>query len=68
MSQDYLPHLFEEFSREHTATESKINGTGLGMAIVKRLVEMMDGQIKVESELGKGIKFTFSLPHRIALL
>ena len=66
ISQEYLPHLFEEFSREHTTTESKVKGTGLGMAIVKRLVEMMDGQIEVESELGKGTKFTVSLPHRIA--
>ncbi|MDD6036005.1 MAG: transporter substrate-binding domain-containing protein, partial [Lachnospiraceae bacterium] len=66
ISQEYLPHLFEEFSREHTTTESKVKGTGLGMAIVKRLVEIMDGQIEVESELGKGTKFTVSLPHRIA--
>lgn len=66
ISQEYLPHLFEEFSREHTTTESKIKGTGLGMAIVKRLVELMDGQIEVESELGKGTKFTVTIPHRIA--
>lgn len=66
MSHDFLPHLFEEFSREHTTTESRIKGTGLGMAIVKSLVDMMDGQIEVESELGKGTKFTVSLPHRIA--
>ena len=66
ISREYLPHLFEEFSREHTTTESKVKGTGLGMAIVKRLVEMMDGQIGVESELGKGTKITVSLPHRIA--
>lgn len=65
MSQDYLPHLFEEFSRERSSTESKINGTGLGMPIVKKLVILMGGSISVESEVGKGTKFTVVLPHKI---
>ena len=66
ISQDYLPHIFEEFSRENNTTESKIEGTGLGMAIVKKLVEVMYGTIKVESEVGVGTKFILTIPHRIA--
>ena len=66
MSSDFLPHLFEEFSREVTSTESKIEGTGLGMPIVKRLVELMHGTITVESEQGRGTTFTINLPHKIA--
>ena len=66
MSDEYLPHLFEEFSREHTETESKIQGTGLGMPIVKKMVELMGGTITVESELGKGTTFVITLSHRIA--
>lgn len=66
MSKEYLPHLFEEFSREKTSTESKVGGTGLGMTIVRHLVDMMDGRIEVESEPGKGTKFVVTLSHRIA--
>lgn len=66
MSKEYLPHLFEEFSREHNTTQGKVEGTGLGMPIVKRLVEIMDGTIEVESELGVGTKVTVTIPHRIA--
>ena len=66
MSEEFLPNMFDEFTREHSSTESRINGTGLGMAIVKKLVELMEGTIKVESKLGKGTKFTVTLPHRIA--
>ena len=66
MSPDYLPKLFDEFSRENTTTESKINGTGLGMSIVKRLVDMMDGTITVTSQLGKGTTFVVTIPQRIA--
>ena len=66
MSPDFLPHLFEEFTRERTSTESKVAGTGLGMPIVKRLVDLMKGTIAVESELGKGTVFTLTLSHRIA--
>ena len=57
MSQDYLPHIFEEFSREHTSTETRVAGTGLGLPIVKSLVELMGGTIDVESEVGKGSRF-----------
>ena len=66
MSEEFLPKIFEEFSREHTATENKIEGTGLGMPIVKRLVDFMGGTIEVESELGKGTTFTVTLSHKIA--
>ena len=66
MSEEYLPHLFEEFSREHTSTESKVVGTGLGLPIVKSLVELMHGTIDVESASGKGTTFTVVLPFLIA--
>ena len=66
MSKDFLPHVFEEFSREHTTTESRIAGTGLGLPITKRLVEIMGGTICVESEQGKGSAFTIELVHRTA--
>lgn len=66
MSAEFLPHIFEEFTRERTSTESKVTGSGLGMPIVKKLVDLMQGTIAVESELGKGTKFTLTLSHRIA--
>lgn len=66
MSEDFLPHLFDEFSREHNTTENKIEGTGLGMPIVKRLVELMQGAIEVQSQKGVGSTFVVTLPHRIA--
>ena len=66
MSAEFLPHIFDEFTRERTSTESKVAGTGLGMPIVKKLVDLMHGTIAVESELGKGTKFTLTLLHRIA--
>ena len=66
ISEEFLPHLFEEFTRERSSTESKLNGTGLGMPIVKRLVDLMQGTIEVESKVGKGTKITVILPHRIA--
>ena len=64
MSQDYLPHIFEEFSREHTSTETRVAGTGLGLPIVKSLVDRMGGTIEVESEEGQGTRFImkFSFP------
>lgn len=65
MSEEYLPHIFEEFTRERTTTESKIIGTGLGLPIVKSLVDLMQGSIEVESELGKGTKFEVILPLKI---
>ena len=66
MSEDFLPSLFELFTRERNTTISKIPGTGLGMAIVKNFVDLMDGSIEVESELGKGSTFTITIPHKIA--
>ena len=66
MSKEFLPHLFDSFSRERDTTTAKVSGSGLGMAIVKSLVELMDGTIEVESELGKGTKFSITIPHKIA--
>ena len=66
MSEEFLPSLFELFTRERNTTLSKIPGTGLGMAIVKNLVDLMNGSIEVESELGKGSTFTITIPHKIA--
>ena len=60
MSEDYLPHIFEEFSREHTSTESKVVGTGLGIP------ELLGGTIEIESEVGKGTKTTVMIPFEIA--
>ena len=64
MSAEYLPHIFEEFTREHTTTESKVVGTGLGLPIVKSFMDLMGGTIAVESAPGKGTTFTlgFVLP------
>ena len=61
MSEDFLPHIFESFSRETNSTINKIQGTGLGMAITSRLVQMMDGKIEVFSKLNEGSKFVVSL-------
>ena len=61
MSPDFVAHIFEPFEREATATQSGIQGTGLGMAITKNIVEMMNGSISVESKLGKGSTFTVEL-------
>ena len=66
MASEYLPHIFDEFSREHTATENKVSGTGLGLSIVKSFVELMNGRIHVESEPGKGTKFTVEIPLELA--
>ena len=66
MSEDFLPHLFDEFSRENNTTDNKIEGTGLGMPIVKRLVELMQGTIEVKSQKGVGTTFIVTLPHKIA--
>lgn len=62
---EFIPHLFETFAREKNTTQSKTAGMGLGMAIVKKLVELMGGSIDVESEIGKGTKFIVTIPHRI---
>lgn len=66
MSADYLPHIFDEFSREHTTTENKVVGTGLGLPIVKSLIEQMGGTIQVESTQGVGTKFTVDLTLTLA--
>lgn len=66
MSEEFLPHIFEEFAREKTTTDTKIEGTGLGMPIVKHLVEILDGTIEVKSKKGVGTTFKISIPHRFA--
>ena len=66
MSQEYMTNIFEAFTRERNTTKSKIAGTGLGMSIVKKYVDLLGGTINVESELGKGSTFTVTLKHRIA--
>ncbi len=66
MSQDYQTKIFEAFTREQNTTKSKIAGSGLGMSIVKKYVDLLGGTINVESELGKGSTFTVTLKHRIA--
>ena len=65
MSKEFLGHIFETFTREYSATVSGIQGTGLGMAITKNIVDMMGGDIRVESEKGKGSVFTVTLNMRI---
>ena len=66
MSPEFVGHVFDTFAREQSATVSGIQGTGLGMAITKNIVEMMGGTIEVESEEGKGSKFTVTLTVRLA--
>ena len=66
MSKEYLPTLFEPFSRELNTTTGRVRGTGLGMPIVKKMIDLMGGSLEVESELGKGTVFTFTLMHKIA--
>ena len=65
MSRDYLQHVFEEFSRENTSTVSKIQGTGLGMSIVKQLTDIMGGKIDIRSEKGKGTEITVRMELKI---
>ena len=62
MSKEFVEHIFEPFERESTATRSGIQGAGLGMAITKSIIDMMDGEITVESEVGKGSTFTVRIP------
>lgn len=66
MSEEFLPHIFEEFSRENSLTDNKVEGTGLGMPIVKRLVDFMGGEIEVHSEKGVGTTFIVTISHKIA--
>ena len=66
MSEEFLPSLFEAFARERNTTDGKIAGTGLGMPIIKKYIDMMYGTIEVESKQGEGSKFTVTLEYRIA--
>ncbi|MDO4460674.1 MAG: HAMP domain-containing sensor histidine kinase, partial [Clostridia bacterium] len=66
MSEEFIPHIFEEFARENSTTDAKVEGTGLGMPIVKRLVDLLGGTIEVNSKKGTGTTFYVSIPHRIA--
>ena len=66
MSQDYMTKIFDAFTREQNTTKSKIAGTGLGMSIVRKYVDLLGGTIDVESELGKGSTITVTLKHKIA--
>ncbi len=65
MSKEFVEHIFEPFERESTATRSGIQGAGLGMAITKNIIDMMGGEITVESEIGKGSVFTVKIPLQI---
>lgn len=65
MSQEFINHLFEPFSREHTDVGTKYRGTGLGMAITKELLDLMSGSIEVESKLGVESTFTMKIPFEI---
>ena len=65
MNKDFLAHIFEMFSRERNVSENGIQGTGLGMAIVKSLVDLMKGKIHIESEVNKGTKVTFQFDFKI---
>lgn len=67
MSEEFQAHIFESFSREHSSTISGIEGTGLGMGIVKNLVDLMHGTIEIQSSPGKGSTFTICIPCRTAL-
>jgi len=66
MSPEFMEHMFEPFSQEHSDARSVYQGTGLGMAIVKNLVEKMNGSLEVSSVLGEGTKFTITVPFEIA--
>ena len=66
MSQEFQKHIFEPFERERTSTVSKVEGSGIGMGIVKKLVGLMNGTVAVESKIGVGSTFTVTIPCRIA--
>ena len=66
ISEEFIPHIFESFSRERNSTESRVMGTGLGMGIVKRLLDMMGGDINIQSRPGEGTRVEIILEHRIA--
>ena len=66
MSEEYVKDIFEIFSRERNSTQSGVAGSGLGMSIVKKLVDLMNGDIQIDSKIGKGSRFTISIPTQIA--
>ena len=66
MSQEFQKHIFEPFERERTSTVSKVEGSGIGMGIVKKLVGLMGGTVELESKIGVGSTFTVAIPCRIA--
>ena len=66
MSKEFLPHFFEPFSRENPGNKTKYSGTGIGMTITRQIIELMGGEISVESEQGVGTSVTFTLPMPIA--
>ena len=66
MSDQFLKHIYEPFERERNSTISRIEGSGIGMGIVKRLVELMDGSVDVQSKIGEGSAFTVTIPCKIA--
>ncbi|MCC0704929.1 response regulator [Clostridioides sp. ES-S-0049-02] len=65
MSEDFIKKIFQPFERAETSTKSRVEGTGLGMAITKNIVDMMSGQIQIESELGKGTTFIVTIPIKL---
>ena len=65
MSEEYLAKLFDEFTRENTATVNKIQGTGLGMSIVKKLTDLMEGSIDVKSVKGEGTTIAVTVPMKL---
>lgn len=66
MSQEFQKHIFEPFERERTSTVSKVEGSGIGMGIVKKLVGLMGGTVEVKSKIGVGSTFAVTIPCRIA--
>lgn len=66
MSEEFQQHIFEAFARERSSTVSGVEGSGLGMGIVKKLVDLMDGSIDIQSKLGEGSTFTVHIPCRLA--
>lgn len=66
MSDQFLKHIYEPFERERNSTISRVEGSGIGMGIVKRLVELMDGSVDVQSKIGEGSTFTVTIPCKIA--
>lgn len=66
ISEEFLPHVFDAFERENSATSTGVVGTGLGLCIVKKFVDLMQGTIEIDSKVGEGTKVVVRTPHRIA--